>query len=65
MSRDQQLDLYAQQILERWDAWAEANGFADPERRQAIKDELEDKWRRRLGARQVNLMDALRRSLES
>jgi hypothetical protein len=58
MTDDQRLNLYAQQILERWDAWA---AQFSPE----VREELQDKARRRLGARQVNLMDALRRSLES
>jgi hypothetical protein len=54
--RDEHLDLYARQILERWDAWAE---------QFEVREELQDNARRRLGARQVNLMDALRRNLES
>lgn len=57
MTNDQRLNLYAQQILERWDAWA----AQFPE---TTREELRDKARRRLGARQVNLMDALRRSFE-
>ena len=66
--RDKRFDLYAQQILERWDAYAAQLGLTDAElaeRRNTIRDELDDKYRRRLGTRQVNLMDALRRSLES
>ena len=55
---DDRLNLYTQLILERWDAYAEQFG-AD------VCEELKDKARRRLAARQVNLMDALRRSLES
>jgi len=56
--RDERLDLYARQILDRWDAWAAQ--FAPD-----VAEELRDKARRRLASRQVNLMDALRRSLES
>lgn len=52
------LDLYARQILERWDAWAQQ---FSPE----MCEELQDKIRRRLASRQINLMDALRRSFES
>ena len=51
MTRDQRLDLYARQILERWDAWAEQ---FDTD----VCEELKDKARRRL--RHVNLTDALR-----
>jgi hypothetical protein len=58
MTDDDRLNLHAQQLLEHWDAWA---AQFSPE----VREELQDKVRRRLGARQVNLMDALRRSLES
>lgn len=58
MTDQHRLNLYARQILERWDAWTEQ---FSPE----VREELQDKARRRLASRQVNLMDALRRSLES
>ena len=69
---NKRLDLYAMQILEHFDAQIKQMGLrgATCEEIQAAREEMRDKIIRRLGARlknptkrQVNLMDALKRSL--